>query len=125
MILAAVTFVENPASVIYIPPKGAGDLVAVCVTQNPARISIRSANGASYKPGDSALNITQVTDRKIVLYVRSNDTQAINILDRRNGPFRCQAQDQTTSQISLTDPFEFVDGGKCIDSLVMEIRLMF
>ena len=98
---------------IYIPP------IEVIVTQ-PAIISFRSAHGMIYKPGDGVLNITQVLETEIVLYVRNNAMDALRSRDR--GSFRCHhdAQDLTTLQVNSTGEFEFQDGGEFIDSLVFK-----
>ena len=97
---------------IYIPPKGKGDLIVTCSVQTPASLSFRSADGMIYKPGNGVLNITQVSETKIVLYVRNNDTKAFDTLTSRDrGSFRCHAQDLTTLQVNSTGEFEFQDGG--------------
>ena len=112
--------------VIYIPPKGAGDLVVTCSTQSAAKITFRSAGGTTYAPGNGVLNITQVSKTKIVLYVRNNDSKAFDALrSRDHGSFQCQARELTISQINTTDKFEFVDGSECIEYLAFKLTTLF
>ena len=107
--------------VIYTPPKVAGDFVVTCSTQSAAKISFRSADGMIYEPGNGALNITQVSETEIVLYVRNNDNKAFDTLTSRDrGSFRCHAQDVKTLQVNSTGEFRFQVGGECIDSLVFK-----
>ena len=73
------------------------------------KITPNFSRKAEYGPGNADLNVTQVTDRKSVLYVRSNDNAAKGIL-MYDGPFICQARDRTTSQKSTTLPFTFDRG---------------
>ncbi|XP_065826068.1 cell adhesion molecule DSCAM-like isoform X2 [Oscarella lobularis] len=110
---SALTFVENPAlmGVIYTPPRGAGDLVVTCSMQSAAKISFRSADGMIYEPGNGDLNITRVSEKKIVLYVRNDDVKAFDTLTSRDrGSFRCHAQDVTTLKVNSTGEFRFQVG---------------
>ena len=75
-----------------------------------------------YEPGNGILNITRVSETKIVLYVRNDDLKAFNTLaGSGSGFFRCHAQDLT--RVNSTAAFRFRFGGECIDSLVFKSYL--
>ena len=76
--------------------------IVSCSAQNPANITWRLASGREYK-----LNVTQVTDRKSVLYARNSEEKGALLLD---GPLQCRARDLTTMQETLIDQFEFMIG---------------
>eukprot|EP00118_Oscarella_pearsei_P021089 m.234525 g.234525 ORF g.234525 m.234525 type:complete len:125 (+) comp40111_c0_seq65:1-375(+) len=75
-------FVDGPFDAekgrIYIPPDG--DLQLVCSTNTPANITWVAATGDVHGPMQAFLNITQVTDRKSILFVRRSDPLATGIL---------------------------------------------
>ena len=78
--------------------------IVSCSTQNPANITWRLASGREYK-----LNVTQITDRKSVLYARNSEEKGALLLD---GPLQCRARDLTTMQETLIDQFEFMIGSE-------------
>ena len=109
-ILGAPTFVDDPASLKKIYVASEEDVIVVCSTQNPANITWQGGRGNSsvvYGPGNAELNVTQVTDRKSVLYVRSSEAKG-TLLTR--GPFLCRARDRATFQERTTSLFQFLQG---------------
>ncbi|XP_065838029.1 neurofascin-like isoform X3 [Oscarella lobularis] len=98
-------FVDDPSSVRSVVITEA-DIDLVCSTQDPSTIKwVR--DGVALGPGDSTLNITKVSDRKSVLYVRRDDSAAIGLLLGASD-FTCRAND--TSQVASTNVFSFVLG---------------
>ncbi|XP_065846416.1 neuronal cell adhesion molecule-like isoform X2 [Oscarella lobularis] len=79
--------------------------IVACSTQNRSNITWRLASG-----GELKLNVTQVTNRKSVLYVRLS--AALTRLALLREPLQCRARDLTTMQETLINQFEFMIGSK-------------
>ena len=104
---------DDPSSVRSVVITEA-DIDLVCSTQDPSTIKWVRNGVAAHGPGDSTLNITKVSDRKSVLYVRRDDSAAIGLLLGASD-FTCQAND--TSQVASTNVFSFVLGSQFLLSL--------
>ena len=109
-ILGAPTFVDDPASSETIYVASEEDVIVVCSTQNLANITWQGGRGNTsvvYGPSNAKLNVTQVTDKKSVLYVRSSESKGTLVA---RGPFLCRARDRATYQERTTSSFRFLQG---------------